>query len=156
MRPSQAYDKASKDFDYIPNSVYTYTRVKQTLWQVANINIKPARYWNELLLKDVPDDILYSLSDYCPRMPRSANIVRDNESLGLSIFRPHEANCGPADPGRRTVCANYGTIHKLMALGAIPNDDQATLESYMINVQEMINKYDCQKSYSSYYTYFDL
>ncbi len=69
MRPSQTYDKASKDFEYLPNSVYPYTRVKQTLWQTAQINIKPSRYWNELLLKDVPEDILYSLSDYCPGIP---------------------------------------------------------------------------------------
>jgi hypothetical protein len=31
MRPSPTYGKASKDFEYVPNSVYTYTRVKQTL-----------------------------------------------------------------------------------------------------------------------------
>jgi hypothetical protein len=34
------------------------------------------------------------------------------------------------------------TIHQLVALRAIPNDDQATLENYLISVQEMINKYD--------------
>jgi hypothetical protein len=34
------------------------------------------------------------------------------------------------------------TIHQLVALRAIPNDDQATLEGYLISIQEMINKYD--------------
>ena len=142
MRPSQTYGKASKDFKYLPNSVYPYTRVKQTLLQTLQLNIKPSRYWNELLLKDVPEDILYSLSDYCPGMPESAIIVNDNATLGLPLFRPTEAEFGLADhTGRKTVCAN-GTIRQLVELRAIPNDNQATLESYLISVQEMINKYD--------------
>jgi hypothetical protein len=94
------------------------------------------------LLKDVPEDILYSLSDYCPGMPAQAVIVKDNQSLSLPLFRPTEAEFGLADyTGRRTVCAN-GTIHQLVALRAIPNDDQATLEGYLISIQEMMNKCD--------------
>ncbi len=41
-------------------------------------------------MKDVPSDILYSLSDYHPGLPYEANIIRDNESLGLLIYRIYE------------------------------------------------------------------
>ncbi len=53
------------------------------------MKIKPIRYWNELLVKDVPDpdDILYSLSEFHPGLPFEADIIRDNESLGLPIYR---------------------------------------------------------------------
>ncbi len=75
-------------------------------------------------------------------MPESAISINDNATLGLPLFRPTEGEFGLADhTGRRTVCAN-GTIHQLVALRTIPNDDQATLENYLINIQEMINKYD--------------
>jgi hypothetical protein len=74
-RPSATVGKPSRDVEFIPNSVYTYYRVKTTLMQVSNLPVKLTRYWNELLVKDVPNDILYSLSDYCPGMTREAVIV---------------------------------------------------------------------------------
>jgi hypothetical protein len=111
--------------------------------QVSNLPVKMTRYWNELLVKDVPSNILYSLSDYCPGMPREAVIVKDNEALGLPVYRPDEAKYGDIDPAtrRKTVDVN-GTIQALIGFGAIPDEEQASLESYMFNVQEMIMKYD--------------
>ena len=61
-----------------------------TLDNVKRLKIKPTRYWNEALVKDVPSDILYSLSDFYPGLPLEANIIRDNESLGLPNFRMRE------------------------------------------------------------------
>ncbi len=123
--------------------MYTYYRVKTTLKQVSNLPVKLTRYWNELLVKDVPNDILYSLSDYCPGIPREAVIVKDNETLGLPVYRPDEAKYGDVDPatGRKTVDVN-GTTQALIGFGAIPDEEQASLETYMTDVQEMITKYD--------------
>ena len=61
-----------------------------TLDNVKRLKIKPTRYWNEFLVKDVPSDILYSLSDYYPGLPFGANIIRDNEYLHLPKFRIYE------------------------------------------------------------------
>jgi hypothetical protein len=76
--------------EFIPNNTYGYYEVKTTLDNVSRLKIKPTRCWNELLVKDVPSDILYSLSDYHPGLPYEANIIRDNESLGLPIYRIYE------------------------------------------------------------------
>jgi hypothetical protein len=76
--------------EYIPNNTYGYLEVKSTLENVKRLKIRPTRYWNELLVKDVPSDILYSLSDFYPGLPYEANIIRDNESLGLPIYRIRE------------------------------------------------------------------
>jgi hypothetical protein len=142
-RSSATVGKPSKDVEYVPNSIYLYYKVKTILMQVSNLPVKITRYWNELLVKDVPNDILYSLSDYCPGMPREAVIVQDNEALGLPVYRPDEAKFGNVDPasGRKTVDVN-GTIQILIGFGAIPDEEQASLESYMCNVQEMIMKYE--------------
>jgi hypothetical protein len=76
-------------------------------------------------------------------MPREAVIVKDNEALGLPVYRPDEAKFGNVDPasGRKTDDVN-GTIQALIGFGAIPDEEQASLESYMCNVQEMIMKYE--------------
>ncbi len=72
--------------------------VKTTLDNVKRLKVKPTRYWNELLVKDVPDDVLYSLSDYHPGLPFEADIIRDNESLGLPILS-HSRNGLLSRPG---------------------------------------------------------
>ena len=77
--------------EYIPNNTYTYYEVKTTLENVKRLKVKPTRYWNELPIKNVQSDILYSLSDYCPGLPYEANIIRDNESLGLPSYRIRKA-----------------------------------------------------------------
>ncbi len=77
VRPATNKYKAEQlQLEYIPNK-----KIKMTLVDnVKRLKIKPTRYWNELLVKDVPNDILYSLSDFYPGLPYEANIVRDNES----------------------------------------------------------------------------
>ena len=88
--PTNKFAAEKPHMEYIPNNTYTYHEVKTTLENVKRLKIKPTRYWNELLVKDVPDDALYSLSDYYPGLPYEANIIRDNESLGLPIYRIRE------------------------------------------------------------------
>ncbi len=63
-------------------------------------------------------------------MPREAVIVKDNESLGLPVYRPDEAKYGDIDPAtrRKTVDVN-GTIQALIGFGAIPDEEQASLEA---------------------------
>ncbi len=88
MRPATNKYKAEQlQLEYIPNNTYGYYEVKTTLDNVKRLKIKSTRYWNEFLVKDVPNDILYSFSDFYPGLPYEANIIRDNESLGLPIYR---------------------------------------------------------------------
>ena len=124
-----------------------------TLDNVKRLKVKPTRYWNEFLVKDVPSDILYSLSDYYPGLPYEANIIRDNESLGLPSFRIRETvflqdhgppmadNVADEDKPRKRVDVQ-GTIESLIGLGAIPNGEQETLEQYMLDIQEHLNRYE--------------
>jgi hypothetical protein len=124
-----------------------------TLDNVKRLKIKPTRYWNEILVKDVPSDILYSLSDYYPGLPYEANVIRDNESLGLPSFRIYETvffqdheppiadNVPDEDKPRKRVDVQR-TIDSLIGLGTLPNAEQSTLEHYMLDIEICLNKYE--------------
>ena len=153
--PTNKFNAEKPQLEYIPNNTYTYYEVKTTLENVRRLKVKPTRYWNELPIKDVQSDILYSLSDYYPGLPYEANIIRDidNESLGLPIYRirelvffqdqapPVASNVPDEDRPRKKVDAET-TISNLVALGAISDQEQLTLESYMIRVEEILSKYE--------------
>jgi len=151
--PTNSFSAERPHLEYIPNSTYSYYEVKMTLENVKRLKVKPSRYWNELPIKDVQSDILYSLSDYCPGLPYEANIIRDNESLGLPIYRirelvfyqdqapPVENNVPDEDRSRKRVDAET-TISNLVALGSIPDQEQLTLQDYMIRVEETLSKYE--------------
>jgi hypothetical protein len=47
------YKTEQLQLEYIPNNTYGYYEVKTTLDNVIRLKIKPTRYWNELLVKDV-------------------------------------------------------------------------------------------------------
>ena len=154
VRPATNKFSAEKPhLEYIPNDTYGYNEVKMTLDNVKNVKVKPTRYWNELLVKDVPSDVLYSLSDYHPGLPYEANIIHDNESLGLPIFRiyetvfyqdpgPQTADGVPEEDKPRKKVDVQRTIESLLGLGTIPDEEQSTLESYMTLLEEMLQKYE--------------
>ena len=154
VRPATNKFSAEKPhLEYIPNDTYGYNEVKMTLDNVKNVKVKPTRYWNELLVKDVPSDVLYSLSDYHPGLPYEANIIRDNASLGLPIFRiyetiydqdpgPQTADGVPEEDKPRKRVDVQRTIESLLGLGTIPDEEQSTLENYMILLEEMLQKYE--------------
>jgi hypothetical protein len=78
-RPANNATKAKNpDIEYIPNNTYPYYLVKKTLEQkyYPNIKVRPSRYWNETAAKDIADNLLYSLSDYWPGMPRDCDVIR--------------------------------------------------------------------------------
>ena len=154
MRPPRNKFSAEKPhLEYIPNNTYTYYEVKTTLDNVKRLKIKPTRYWNELLVKEVPSDILYSLSDFYPGLPYEANIVRDNETLGLPIYRIYESvyfqdqvplsteNMPEEDKPRKRVNVD-ATIANLIDLGALPDGEQSSLEHYMLSVEEILKRYE--------------
>ncbi len=129
------------DVEYIPNNTYSFYQVKKTLLQVAKIQIKPSRYWNERPAKDIPDDILYSLSEYWPSMPRDVNIVNDNDVLGLDAYRMKEQSrtkVSPA-PGVKPywMYDHEFTLEYLLGTEAVSNYEQTTLEDYMTKVHEV-------------------
>jgi hypothetical protein len=88
VRPSANMTKMSyPDLEYVPNNTYTYYQVKKTLLQMTKVEIKPTRYWSELPVKDVTNDVLGSLSEFCPRLPIDANIIQNNINILLPPFR---------------------------------------------------------------------
>jgi hypothetical protein len=104
--PTNKFSAGKPHLEYIPNNTYGYNEVKMTLDNVKKLKVKPTRYWNELLVKDVPSDILYSLSDYYPGLPFEADIIRDGPQIRIFGFahlshirndllsRPWTANSG--------------------------------------------------------------
>jgi hypothetical protein len=151
--PTNTFSAGKPHLEYIPNNTYGYNEVKMTLDNVKRLKIKPTRYWNEALVKDVPSDILYSLSDYCPGLPFQADIVRDNELLHLPKFRIYETvffqdqepqvadNVPDEDKPRKRVDVQR-TIDSLVGCGALPDAEQVTLESYFIDIEEHLNRYE--------------
>jgi hypothetical protein len=93
------------------------------------------------------------LSDYHPGLPYEANIIRDNESLGLPSYRIREAVFyhDQAPPGAdndsekenpRKRLDVEATIANLIGLGALPDGEQASLEHYMLEVEEILKRYE--------------
>ena len=154
VRPAtNKFNAERPHLEYIPNNTYSYYEVKTTLDNVKRLKVKPTRYWNELLVKDVPDDILYSLSDYHPGLPFEADIIRDNESLGLPIYRiretvfcqdqvpPRADNDSDWEKPRKRVDVEW-TIANLISLQALQDEEQATLERYMLDIEEVLKRYE--------------
>jgi hypothetical protein len=154
LRPvTNNYKAQQMQLEYIPNNTYSYYQVKTTLDNVLRVKVKPTRYWNELLVKDVPNDVLYSLSDYHPGLPYEANIIRDNETLGLPLYRIYESTfyqeatpptadgTAEEDKPRKKVNVEQ-TIVNLVDLGAIPNQEQETLEGYVTTLEEILVRYE--------------
>jgi hypothetical protein len=152
--PTNKFSAEKPHLEYIPNNTYSYYEVKTTLDNVKRLKVKPTRYWNELLIvKDVPDDILYSLSDYHPGLPYEANIICDNESLSLPSYRIRETvfyqdqappgadNDSEKEKPRKRVHVE-ATIANLIGLGALPDGEQASLEYYMLEVEEVLKGYE--------------
>jgi hypothetical protein len=155
MITRQATTRRAKIPDGIPDYKYVMeAKAKANLPRRKKIEILATlRYWNELLVKDVPSDILYSLSDFYPGLPYEVNIVRDNESLGLPIYRicetvffqdqtPPTADGVPEEDKPRKRVNVETTIAKLIGLGALPDGEQASLEHYMLSVEEILKRYE--------------
>jgi hypothetical protein len=142
VRPSPAGDKAQwAVYEYIPNDTYSFYKVKKTLKQMHGCTIKPSRYWNETCALSVQDHILYSLAEYCPGLPRDANIVADNQYLGIHPYRMLESLSKYDDVRKKTDPDIEATITALMTYGTIPNREQRALEDLMEKIQEVTNRY---------------
>ncbi len=108
-------------FEYIPNNTYSYFKVKKTLLQVHGIKVKPSRYWNETSAQGVSDKILYALAEYCSAMPDRADIVRDNQYLGIHPYCMLESICHYDTSGKRTDPNVELTIAELLRFRTLPN-----------------------------------
>ncbi len=143
MRPTASGTRlAYPMMEYLPNNTYSYYKVKKTLMQVHGLNIKPTRYWNETCVKDVPDGVLYSLAEYCPGLPREANIVRDNEILGIPLYRIPESISFYDASEKKTDADVDATINMLLAYQVLPNTEQTPLEDLIVKVQKVVETYD--------------
>ena len=102
--------------------------------------IKPSCFWNETCALSV-QHILYSLAEFCPGLPRDANIVADNQYMGIHPYRMLESHSKYDGAGKRTDPDVEATITALIVYGTIPNREQTALEDLMEKVQEVTNRY---------------
>jgi hypothetical protein len=95
----------------------------------------------------------YSLSGFYSGLPYEANIVRDNEFLGLPIYRiretvfvqdqiPPTVDGVPEEDKPRKRVNVEATIANLVGLGALSDDEQESLEHYMLSVEEILKRYE--------------
>jgi hypothetical protein len=96
-------------------------------------------YWNETCALSVQDHILYSLAEFCPGVPREADIVASNQYLRINPYRMLENFSKYDDVGKRTEPDIEATITALVTFETIPNREQRTLEDLMEKVQEVTN-----------------
>ncbi len=127
--------------EYLPNDTYSFYKVKKTLKQVHGYIVKPSRYWNETCCASVQDHVLYSLAEYCPGLPKTADIVADNQYMGIHPYRMLEIYSKYDDAGKRAEPDVEATITALVNYGTIPNREQTALEDLMEKVQEVTTKY---------------
>ena len=127
--------------EYLPNDTYSFYKVKKTLKQVHGYIVKPSRYWNETCCASVQDHVLYSLAEYCPGLPKTADIVADNQYMGIHPYRMLEIFNKYDAAGKRAEPDVEATIGALIEYGTIPNREQTALEDLMEKVQEVTVKY---------------
>jgi hypothetical protein len=90
----------------------------------------------------VSEEVLYSLAEFCPGLPREANIVADNQYLGIHPYRMPECICHYDESGKKTDPNVEATITALLMVRALPNREQTALEDLiMVKVQEVTNRY---------------
>ncbi len=87
------------------------------------------------------DHVLYSLAEYCPGMPREADIVGSNHYLGIHPYRMLENVSKYDSAGKRTEPDIEASITALLTFETIPNREQRALEDLMVKVQEVIDSY---------------
>jgi hypothetical protein len=75
-------------------------------------------------------------------MPIQTDIVVDNYSLGLHVYKNLEARYSPADmiTGKRAIDAT-ATIQRLVELWAMPDASDTSLEDYLMKIESMESKY---------------
>ena len=105
------------------------------------IKVKPSRYWNETSAQGVSDEVLYALAEYCSAMPNRADIVRDNQYLGIHPYCMLESICHYDTSGKRTDPNVEATIAEVLRFRTLPNTEQTTLEDLMEKVQEVTLRY---------------
>ena len=74
-------------------------------------------------------------------MPNGADIIRDNQYLGIHPYFMLESISHYDGSGKRTDPDVEATITALITFGTIPNREQTTLEDLMEKVQEVTIKY---------------
>ena len=114
--------------------------------QVARVQVKPCRYWNELPAEIIDDEIFYSLCDYWPSMPHDVDIINENSLLGLPLYRMNERSKTIAVPARIGAKAHFTndnsyTIEFLLSTGAISDDNKESFEEYLTSICEAEIKY---------------
>ncbi len=86
--------------------------------------VKPTRFWNETCVKDVHDDVLYSLAEFCPGLPREADIVVDNRYMVIHPYRMLECISQYDGTGKKTDPNVEATISALLMVQVIPKREQ--------------------------------
>jgi hypothetical protein len=121
-------------FEYIPNKTYAYRDVKRTLAQIK-IQVLPTRMWNEASLSVLTDQMLHPYMEWCPGLTLDFYAMEGKCGIahipyGAEIVykeHPNNATLGANAKPLRQLVDNVKTVQRLQELGALNNQDKATI-----------------------------
>jgi hypothetical protein len=128
----------------MPNATYSFEQVSKD-FQLAGLPLAHCRYWTEAPFNAFKVAHLYPFYGYLPG--NKINLTKFNKTLRLHRI-PYKTELiyyesAPDAQGvtRMTAQVNIeASMANLLRLRVIPNDTKATLDAYLVKVQESIEK----------------
>jgi hypothetical protein len=141
VRPGSRYPAVP---EYMPNATYSFEQVSKSL-HLAGLPLAHCRYWTEAPFNAFKVAHLYPVYGYVPG--NKVSLTKFNRTLRLHNI-PYKTELiyfesAPDAQGgtRMTSQVNIeASMANLLRLRVIRNDTKATLEAYLVKVQESIEK----------------
>ena len=131
---------AIPDFEYLPNSTYSFAMVKTILKDSTNVRVKPSRFWNELRVQGVANKILYTLHDYCPGMP--VNLEQECKNMNLHPYVATEIVLFPPNDKEKFPIDAPASVAKMVSLGILKDPSDETIEQFLTDLQPTIERFN--------------
>jgi hypothetical protein len=141
LRPGSRYPAVP---EYMPNATYSFEDVSKD-FQLSGLPLAYCRYWTEAPLNIFKVAHLYPFYGYLPG--NEISLTKFNKTLRLhripykTELIYHESAPDAQGGNRATAQVNIeASMANLLRLRVIPNDTKATLDAYLLKVQESIEK----------------
>jgi hypothetical protein len=129
--------------EYIPNDLYTWSFVKNTMRSYCHDKVSGSRFWNDQYVR--PDTVsaktLYSLHDHCPGMP--VDLDSECEEMNLHPFVWNELVNGPQGPkDKHPPIDPDGSVKAMIEKGIIEDGDITTIETFLKELKPIQHRYE--------------
>jgi hypothetical protein len=145
LRPTvhTKYGPKQDVLEYIPNDLYTWSFVKNTMRSYCFDKVSGSRFWNDQYVR--PDTVstktLYSLHDHCPGMP--VDLDSECEEMNLHPFVWNEIVNGPQGPkDKHPPIDPDGSIKSMIEKGIIEDGEITTIETFLKELKPIQHRYE--------------